>query len=182
MPRSARIPCLAAVLLAGALPLAAFAQDWRPATVFVQGGPGPKDGLKAVTVGAQWPWVWRSEFAGGEFTGATEVFLSGWRADAPGGGHRTYAQLGLVPMFRWRPAQAPWFVEAGIGLSVLDKQYVTANRVQSSEWNFSDNLALGYDIGKGSEVSLRWQHSSNGGARKPNPGINLYAVRYAVKF
>lgn len=184
MPRPLRLPSLVALLFPAMLPLAAGAQDLRPATVFVQGGTGPKDGLAAATIGAQWPWAWRHGFAGGEFSGATEVFLSEWRADAPGGTRRGFSQLGLVPMFRWRgdEGRSGWFVEGGIGLSVLDRQYVTANRVQSSQWNFSDNLALGHDIGKSGELSLRWQHSSNGGLKEPNPGINLFALRYGMKF
>jgi lipid A 3-O-deacylase len=184
MPSVARSLVLAAFAAAASVPLAAGAQSLRPAGWFVQGGAGPKDSLAGLSVGAQWPWAWRSGFAGGEFSAATEVFLSAWRADAAGGGHRSYLQAGVVPMFRWTPAQSAWFFEAGIGLSILDKEYVSANRRQGSQWNFSDNFAVGRSFGERNEqeISLRWQHSSNAGIEKPNPGIDLLMVRYTTKF
>ena len=50
--------------------------------------------------------------------------------------------------------------------------------------NFSDNLGLGRTFGARGEqeLSLRWQHTSNGGIRKPNPGQDLLLVRYAHAF
>jgi lipid A 3-O-deacylase len=187
MNRSA--PLLRALGLALAvttLSTAAAAQGLRPATVFVQGG-GGEDDVGVASIGATWPFAWRASALGGEFTSHGEVFLSQWSADArTGGGRDTYLQLGLVPMLRWRPAagQSPWFVEAGIGVSVLDQRFATPEKTFSTRLNFSDNLAVGRIFGdRGQhELSLRWQHTSNAGIKKPNPGLDLVLVRYGMRF
>lgn len=159
----------------------------KPGAMYLQAGSG-EDSLRAVSVGALWPWAWKTSTfaAGGQWSGNTEVFLSNWRADAIGGGKRNYLQAGIVPLFRWTPDQgrSPWFAEIGIGLSILDRDFVTPTKTFATAWNFSDNLAVGRSFGdKGQhELSLRWQHSSNGGAKKPNPGMDIGFVRYTVKF
>ena len=95
-------------------------------------------------------------------------------------------QVGLVPLVRWRPdeGRSPWFVEGGIGLSWLDGDLRTPERTFSTRLNFSDNLGIGRSFGARGEqeLSLRWQHTSNAGIRKPNPGQDLLLVRYAHAF
>jgi len=176
---------LVLALGSAALAGAAHAQGWTPSTFFVQGGSG-EDDVRAASVGVQWPWAWRSSLLGAEVSGATELFVSNWRAREAGGGHQNFVQVGLVPMFRFRPGagQSRWFFDAGIGLSLTDQRFVTPDKTFSTRWNFSDNFAVGRNFGdKGQhEVSLRWQHTSNGGAKKPNPGLDLIFVRYATRF
>jgi lipid A 3-O-deacylase len=183
LPAVRTLPLLAAIGASCAC-LPAHAQ-LKPGAVFVQAGPG-EDHLKAVSVGALWPWAWRKQALGGEWSANTEVFLSTWRADAIGGGNRSFLQVGVVPLFRYTLDQgrSPWFGEIGIGLSILDRQFVTPTKTFATRWNFSDNLAVGRSFGdKGQhEVSLRWQHSSNGGAKHPNPGIDIGLVRYTMRF
>jgi len=175
------------VLLLGSAALAgaAHAQGWTPSSFFVQAG-GGEDRVRAASAGLRWDWDWRSSLLGAEVTGTTEVFVSNWRARDLAGGRENFIQLGVVPMFRFRPGagQSPWFFEAGIGLSVTDERFVTANKTFSTRWNFSDNFAFGRNFGdKGQhELSLRWQHTSNGGVKKPNPGLDLLLVRYATRF
>ena len=170
------------MLAAAAAP--ATAQDWRPASFFLQAGGGQN--VDAASIGVQWPWAWRTAALGGEFGARTELFGSVWRAQAVGGGRETFVQLGLVPLLRYRFAEgrSPWFLEGGIGLSVTDKRFVTRSREFGSSWNFSDNLALGRSFGEQGlhELSLRLQHTSNAGIKKPNPGLNLVMLRYAAAF
>jgi hypothetical protein len=153
--------------------------------VFVQGGAG-EHGLGAVSAGVGWPWDWRGNALGGELTVRTELFTSFWRARDNGGGRQGFVQLGLVPMLRFGfdQGRSPWFIEAGIGLALTDKRYVTPERSLSTRLNFSDNLALGRSFGDRGrhEVSLRWQHTSNAGLKKPNPGLDLVLLRYATAF
>lgn len=174
---------LAALLLATTT--GAGAQGLRPGGFFVQGG-GGEDQVGVVSAGLLWPWQWRTTLAGAEVTAQTELFFSNWRARQVGGGRQNVVQVGLVPLFRLRPSggQSPWFFEAGIGLSVTDKRFVTPDKTFSTRWNFSDNLAVGRNFGAQGEheVSLRWQHSSNAGVKKPNPGLDLLMVRYATRF
>lgn len=175
---------LAVLSLAGAAGPAA-AQEWRPASFFVQAGSGEVD-VHAASVGVQWPWAWRTAALGGEFSVRTELFGSVWRAHAAGSGRESFFQLGLVPLLRYRFAQgrSPWFVEGGIGLSVTDQRFVSRDREFGSTWNFSDNLAVGRNFGEQGrqELSLRLQHTSNAGLKKPNPGLNLVMLRYASAF
>ena len=172
-----------AMAMAGAAAPAA-AQEWRPATFFVQGGNG--DDVDVASAGVQWPWAWRSAALGGEWSARTELFGSVWRAPAVGGGRENFFQLGLVPLLRYRFAEgrSPWFVEGGIGLSVTDKRFVSRDKEFGTSWNFSDNLAVGRSFGPQGrqEVSLRLQHTSNAGLEKPNPGLNLVMLRYASAF
>lgn len=183
---SERLRTLGLVVLATAGAAApAAAQDWRPATFFVQGGNG--DDVDVASVGVQWPWAWRSTALRGEWSARTELFGSLWRApSAEGGGRDNFFQLGLVPLLRYRFAEgrSPWFVEGGIGLSVTHKRFVSRDKVFGSSWNFSDNLAVGRSFGEQGrqEISLRLQHSSNAGLKEPNPGLNLVLLRYSSAF
>ncbi|WBY00032.1 acyloxyacyl hydrolase [Ramlibacter tataouinensis] len=164
---------------------AAPTEGLHPGAVFAQGGVG-ENGVQAAGIGLLWPWDWRAQAAGGEFSAQTELFVSQWRARGAAGAHEGYTQAGLVPLLRYRPdeGRSPWFVEGGIGLSVTDSLFTTPARTMGSRWNFSDNLAVGRNFGaRGQhELSLRWQHTSNAGLKQPNPGLDLLMLRYSARF
>jgi lipid A 3-O-deacylase len=180
----ARFLLLAATSAVLAAPAAA--QGLRPSAAFFQAGGGEEGVHATASLGVSWDWAWRKAAWGGEFSAATELVGTVLQAERVGGGQRTYAQLGLVPMLRYRfgAGRSPWFVEGGIGVSVMDRQLETPQKTQASEWNFSDNLAVGRNFGDRNEheLSLRWQHTSNAGLREPNPGFDLFFVRYAARF
>ena len=185
MPRSTAPRLLVRAALA-ALPWLAVAHATaaqRAPFFFVQAGAG-EESVRAVSAGAAWSLPWRS--ASGAYSARAEVFASVWRARSYAGGDRNLVQLGVVPMVRWRPddGRSPWFVEGGVGLSWLDRQLHTPERSFSTRLNFSDNVGVGRSFGAGGEheLSLRWQHTSNAGIRKPNPGQDLLLVRYAHAF
>ena len=174
----------AALALVAAAP--AHALDLKPGRVFLAEAGAAKHGTKSLTIGAAWPWDWRTGFLGTEVTGATEVFISHWRADAVGGGTNSYTQLGLVPMLRLRfsEGRSPWFVEGGIGVSWMDKRYRIPEREFSTTGNFYDTLGVGRNFGVDGrhEVGLRIAHISNANIKRPNPGEDFIQLRYAVKF
>jgi lipid A 3-O-deacylase len=174
---------LATAALAAAIPAAAA--DLRPGQFFVQAGVGDKH-TDSLTVGVRWPWAWRTQFIGTEVSAATEAFLSAWRAPDFGGGHQTYAQLGLVPMFRLRfdQGRSPWFVEGGIGITVTNHVYRTPERQFGSAGNFINTLSVGRNFGANNahELSLRLAHVSNAGIKKPNPGLDFVQLRYGMAF
>lgn len=182
-PIPIRTLALAAALCAIALPAAA--EGWRPAGYFVQGG-GGDDRTAHVTVGLSWPWGWKGSLLGTEVGGLTEAYVSQWNTPAVGGGRRGFTQVGVLPMVRFRldHGRSPWFAEAGIGLSTMDRHFVTTTKEFSTSFNFIDVLGVGRSFGTGrtQEIGVRLQHVSNGSIRSPNPGQNLVQLRYAAAF
>ncbi|WP_427914173.1 acyloxyacyl hydrolase [Ramlibacter sp. MMS24-I3-19] len=155
----------------------------EPPSFFVQAGSG-EEAVRAASVGGAWNLPWRG--SDGAVVARAEAFVSSWDTPSLGGGHRRLVQVGLVPMLRWRldGGRSPWFAETGIGVSLLDGDLRTPQRTFRTRLNFSDNTGVGRSFGarREHEVSLRWQHTSNAGIRKPNPGQDLVLVRYAHAF
>ncbi len=155
-------------------------------SVFVQAGAG-ESSVEVLGIGVRLPLGWQRPAGGGVLSLQLQAFASHWRTPpATGGGHRDLVQLGAVPLLRWRGdgGRSPWFLEGGIGVSVLDRRLETPSKTFSTRWNFSDTLAAGFNWGdaRQHELSLRWQHTSNGGSNHPNPGLDVGMVRYAVRF
>lgn len=175
---------------AGLLATSVQAADPLPRGVFVEGGvaehwAGPDTATATATAGLIWPWSWRRDWGGGEATALTEVFLSHWSARG-NGGRQAFTQVGVLPLLRYGfdHGRSPWFLEAGIGVSVMDPLYRTPLKQFSSSFNFDDVIGVGRSFGerRGQELGLRLSHVSNGGIRRPNPGENLLQLRYAVMF
>ncbi|HWP10336.1 MAG TPA: acyloxyacyl hydrolase [Ramlibacter sp.] len=163
--------------------LAAGAVDLRPAGAFVQGGVAEHQGYSA-TAGVVWPWSWQHDFGSTQLTGLTEAYVAHWNARGPTG-RQSYTQLGVVPIVRLRfnGGLSPWFLEGGIGVSIMDKRYQTESSEFSTKFNFVDVIGVGRNFGAGGrqELSLRLSHISNGGIKEPNPGENFLQLRYAVR-
>ena len=169
-----------ALVLAGIAMAPAVSASATP-SLFVQAGVG-EDSVRAGSAGLVWDLPWQRPDRG--LSTRAEMFVSGWRTPVAGGGRRSLWQVGVVPTVRWSAAGSPWFVEGGIGLSLLDRELRTPHRTFSTRLNFSDNLAVGRRFGAQGEqeLSLRWQHTSNAGIREPNPGLDLVMVRYTHGF
>lgn len=159
-----------------------FAVDWRPAAVFVEAGLSARDSNVA-GVGARWPWRWQADGLGGTLSLATDVGVSRWSAPQTAGGKRSVLQLTATPVFRWRPAggASPWFLEAGIGLSYHDRDYIAKDAHHGTRWNFNDVVAVGRSFGA-HEVSLRAGHFSNASLKTPNPGDTTVSLRWSGSF
>jgi lipid A 3-O-deacylase len=168
-----------------ALALPARAIDLRPEWVYLQGGLA-EHRMAAATVGLAWPWSWRSTLGNAEVTAQTEAYASAWSAPGIGGGRQSLAQLGLVPVFRFRLEQgrSDWFLEAGIGVTWMSKRLHTPDKQMSTTGNFHDLLGLGRSFGadRSRELGLRYVHFSNAGIKRPNPGLNVLQLRYGWKF
>ncbi|MFL6695166.1 MAG: acyloxyacyl hydrolase [Ramlibacter sp.] len=187
MPRSSLCRPLFALALASAAAMSASAAvEPDAASVFVQAGVG-EDAVRVATVGVAWglPWPGSIDRTHGVST-RLELFASGWRTRRGGGEHQWLLQVGVVPVLRVRfdDGRSPWFMEAGIGLALLNAEMRTPDRTFSTRLNFSDNLGAGRSFGAQGEheVSLHLQHTSNAGLREPNPGLTLLLLRYAHRF
>lgn len=95
--------------------------------------------------------------------------------------------LGLTPTFRLQQrafsAYAPYF-EAAIGFHLLSEVRIGTDKVFSTNFQFGDHVGAGIRFGPRHQydVSLRLQHLSNGGIRRPNPGIDFLQLRLAYHF
>ena len=170
---------------AAVLALGAHAMELAPAGFFVQGGVAER-ATYTVTAGVVWPWSWRREIGNsGELTGITEGFVSHWSARGADD-RQSLTQIGVLPMLRYRGerGRSAWFIEGGIGVSVMDRIYATPDKQFSTRFNFVDVIGVGRSFGpqQRREVSLRISHVSNAGIKNPNPGENLLQLRYAAMF
>lgn len=128
-------------------------------------------------VGLQWKWQ-RRWFRGGsgELGGYWDLSAGGWRD-----GEDTVYDIGLTPVFRFEgTGDGSPYVEAAIGFHLLSDLRVSTRRIFSTNFQFGDHLAAGVRFGPRNryDASLRFQHLSNGGIRKPNPGINFLQLRF----
>lgn len=156
---------------------------------YVEGGKALHGGADtdAWALGAVLPW---SPGGAGVVNGrsfAWDLFASQWRAPHEAGdGRRNYVQLGAIATWRYRFDQgsSPWFAEAGIGGTVMNHVYRTPERSFSTAFQFTEVLGLGRSFGERGEheLSVRLQHVSNGGIKRPNPGANFVRLRYLYRF
>lgn len=184
-------PCAKVLLCAGLLSLsvAASAFEDRTPAFYVDAGRAPHNdtSTRSLTIGALLPWGGQDFLWGTQVTSYVDLFLSQWRAPRVGrDGHHNYSQLGAVAVWRFRLEEgaSPWFLEAGIGATAMNDRYETPDRSFSTRFQFTQQLAIGRSFGARGEheLSLRVQHFSNAGIRKPNPGEDFYKVRYLYRF
>jgi lipid A 3-O-deacylase len=184
-------PCAKVLLFAGLLSLSVAAsafEDGSPAFYFEAGrAPHNDTSTRSLTIGAVLPWGRQHLVWGTQVTTYADLFLSQWRAPrANRDGHHNYSQLGVVAGWRFRfdEGASPWFFEAGLGGTSMNDRYESPDRSFSTRFQFTEQLGVGRNFGTRGEheLSLRIQHFSNGGIRKPNPGENFYKVRYLYRF
>jgi lipid A 3-O-deacylase len=187
----ASAPLQAAVFagLFGLLGTAAHAFEDSARGIYVEGGRAPHGEMgstNSATVGMTFPWSPRQPVQEGALTTYWDVFLSNWHAPALGNGPHDYAQIGAIYTWRYRfdHGSSPWFAEGGVGGSVMDHVYKTPDRSFSTAFQFTEVLGVGRSFGEHGEheLSLRLQHFSNGGIKKPNPGENFVKLRYTYHF
>jgi lipid A 3-O-deacylase len=186
-----KLPCAKVLLFASLLSLSVAAsafEDGSPAFYFEAGrAPHNDTSTRSLTIGAVLPWGRQHLVWGTQVTAYADLFLSQWRAPrADQDGHHNYSQLGVIAGWRFRFAEgaSPWFFEAGLGGTSMNDRYQSPDRSFSTRFQFTEQLGVGRNFGPRGEheLSLRIQHFSNGGIRKPNPGENFYKLRYLYRF
>lgn len=184
--RRARAGCLVAgCVLAGLCNVASAQSPFAPSGVFIQAGTaGSTHGF---TSGLTWNWNRQWDLAGGKLGGLWELSLSRWSYPTMDGRSEAWlGQVGVVPTFRYRPAEgsSPWFIEFGIGASLTTTVYETQRKRFSTSFNFADHIGIGRNFGDSGrhELSLRVEHFSNASIKRPNPGENFAQLRYSYGF
>ena len=187
MPSCARVLLCCAALWSLSSPSCAF--EDRMNGLYVEGGRAPHDSTHtdSLTIGVVIPWTRRQSVQGGALSFYWDLFVSQWRAPTiDRAGNHNYSQIGVIGNWRYRFARgaSPWFAEAGIGLTSMNDRYDTPDRSFSTRFQFTEQLGFGRSFGERGEheLSLRLQHFSNAGIRKPNPGENFVRVRYLYRF
>lgn len=180
------ILCVGGVLLSGA---AQAAPDDRAMGIYLEAGTTPQSGRStdSLTVGLTRPFGPNHLLWGGDVSFYWDVFLSGWRAPKPqGNDNDNYAQIGAIANVRYRFGEggSPWFLDAGLGGTVMDHLYRTPDREFSTAFQFTELIGAGLNFGarREHEVSVRFQHFSNGRIKEPNPGENFVRVRYLYRY
>ena len=157
--------------------------------VYLEGGESFNGGAEANAwaAGVVLPWSPSGDYTVDGRSFAWDVFASQWRAPhMADGGRRDHAQFGVIATWRYRfdSGRSPWFADAGLGGTVMNHVYRTPERSFSTAFQFTEVLGLGRSFGElgEHEVSVRVQHFSNGGIKKPNPGANFVRLRYLYRF
>lgn len=174
-----------AALALSTLPIMAQELDTRPSW-YLQAG-GGDESTRTLVLGTTLPWKnegWN--WGNGKVRGHWDIWLGAWSNKDLQRDRFTTLALGIGPSLRWRGAQgsSPWFAEVGTGLMLTGKRLYNQGEQMGTRWNFVSHIGLGMNFGanQAHEVSLRLQHASNAGIKKPNPGINLVQLRYAHRF
>ncbi|MDF1482847.1 acyloxyacyl hydrolase [Extensimonas sp. H3M7-6] len=180
-----RIGALAVAL--GALGVSAWAQQFEARrSIYVEAGGSLDNNGSASTAVLGLSLPMQQKLWGGRIGMAWNFYLGGWDGDAREGQRKYYAQIGVVPMFRYHfnDGSSPWFVEGGIGASYMHKTYQVGDKRFGTRWNFSDHLGVGRVFGDQheQELGLYVKHVSNAGFKKPNPGETFLELRYAHAF
>jgi len=141
---------------------------------------GGGNGVDVVRAGVQWKWA-SKWFTGGSYHvgGYWDLQLGQWN------GASNITDIGLTPTFRLESTSGLGpYAEAAIGFHYLSGKNITTAKQFSTNFQFGDHIGAGYRFGdKGQyDLGLRLQHLSNGGIKKPNPGINHALLRFQYHF
>lgn len=159
-----------------------------PFRIYLQVGRNPE--TDTYGGGVLWDTGWRRDLGA---AGSVHVLLDGsvsrWHSELGprrGTGSSRVTQFGITPVLRWHPFSraAGWFAEAGIGANAITPLYTSSERRFTTVFQFGDHVGIGWDsAGRHPfEVSLRYQHVSNGGIKEPNSGANFVQLRLAYGF
>lgn len=109
-----------------------------------------------------------------------------WRGDAyrdQQGVRQELWDIGLTPVLRYRRNdKLGWYGEAGIGLHYLSDIYDNGGDSLSTRFQFGDHLGIGYVFRNGLDLTVKFQHFSNGGMKDPNIGANFVILKAGLRF
>lgn len=142
---------------------------------------------KMARIGAQWEMEKRWFQSNGTHLGAYwDLTLAQWREEqyqGVRGRSENITDIGITPVFRFQnDSKLGPYGEIGIGAHLLSGLYDNNGRKLSTNFQFGDHLGVGYVFTNKLDVSLKFQHFSNGGFKQPNNGVNFGVVRASYKF
>lgn len=143
---------------------------------------GNHGSYKNASIFWQTPVWWQHGFNNGwgrvELMG--EATATYWDAKK-GSDHSSMWQAGFAPMLRWWPSETPFYLEAGVGPTVVSHTSFGGYGLGTA-FQIGSYAGVGYVFDKRHQVSLRVSHFSNASIKQPNDGLNVVQLDYAVRF
>jgi hypothetical protein len=128
-----------------------------------------------VYAGRYLPWQWDSYF-GLSFKPRIEA-SAGWLS----GGTQDGFVGTLGPVVELSEGKFPVTIDGGASPTVLSR-YNFSERDIGGRFEFSDHIGFDWHLTKGFTVGWRYQHMSNAGIYKHNPGLNLQMLSASYSF
>ncbi len=95
------------------------------------------------------------------------------------------SEAGLTPTLRLGgPSRTGFFAEIGVGAIAISPRFQSTRARFSTNYQFGDHFGVGWRS-RGAhrwEVALRYEHFSNAGIKKPNPGEGFAQLRLSAGF
>jgi hypothetical protein len=112
--------------------------------------------------------------------------IAQWRANywmrVPGA-TKHFWDIGATPVLRWqRDDRKGLYGEFAAGYHYLTSYYDNDGNKMSTRFEFGDHIGLGYVFNNGVDFSMKIQHFSNAGIKKPNTGANFVVAKIAMPF
>ncbi len=127
----------------------------------------------------------RDSFNGRWLKNETGVLVAHWEAGIGHWnpqGHGNWAGNALVAARYEFNSNKTWgpYVEYGWGGAYVSRLQASDHRTLSTHFQFINRLEVGLRFGEKqeNELGLAYWHYSNGGIKKPNPGVDFLSLRY----
>jgi hypothetical protein len=121
------------------------------------------------------PWEWNSYF-GLSFKPRVEASL-GWLS----GGSKDGVVGTVGPVIELREGKFPVTLEGGVSFSGLSR-YDFEEKDLGGTFEFTDHIGVNWHVTKCFTLGCRFQHMSNAGIYKHNPGLNLEMLSASFRF
>lgn len=128
--------------------------------------------------------MWQSN--GTHIAAHWDFSLAQWRGNSyqnVPGEHQNITVIGATPTFRFqRDSARGFYLEGAIGYHLLSELYDNDDNKLSTAFQFGDHVGVGYVFNNGWDATVKIQHFSNGGVKRPNSGVNFLVLRVARPF
>jgi len=172
---------------ATAVLLASVASAARADTFGAQltGGIG-EHGVKQVDVGFMWdPGIQWWYVRGWHFSLVGEAHVGYWHTNQGPSNNNVFG-LGVTPIVRFiqDTGEIRPYIEVGAGVRGLTHANINENYSLGTAFGFTLVGGVGLQFGSRQQyqVGLRYQHTSNGGIKEPNPGIDFTQLYVQYNF
>lgn len=141
--------------------------------------------MSKVRLGLQSEWknpLWR--FQNTQIGGYWDFSLANWHLERYRNANvsKNITVIGVTPVFRLESHnRRGWYGELGIGAHYLSDLYENNGDKLSTHFQFGDHVGVGYRWDK-VDLTLKYQHYSNGGIKKPNSGADFVVLRLLYAF